>query len=220
MMRSLMFVTALGASVFVVTSAFADPAATPPPLPTPDATAPPPVASPTGARPAGEAPARPEPAGGEERTANNAVYLEGLGPGLIYSVNYERSFSDFAARIGFGYISVSAGASSGTQTTQASASILTIPLTLSYLGIGSKQNIFELGAGATILHAGAGASTIDTSSSTTASGSATVVLPHVVIGYRFMPPGGGFLFRAGISAIVAGDPVILPWPYVALGGVF
>jgi hypothetical protein len=185
---------------------------------------PPPVA-PAAAAPSADAPAPPPPVESqEERTANNALYLEGLGPGLIYSVNYDRTFGDFAARVGFGYISVSATATSSTGMTQetASASLFTIPITLSYLGIGSKQNMLELGLGATILHAGAGATTFDVNSSTTANGSATLVLPDAIIGYRFQPPHGGFLFRAGLSPIViaAGSIPVFPWPYVALGGTF
>jgi hypothetical protein len=225
-MRSFMFVAGLGVGVFIAASASADPAASPP-LPAPDATAPStaapsstPAVAPSGAS-SREAPAQQAPPADGERTANNAVYVEGLGPGLLYSINYERSLSDFALRVGFGYVSVSASSNSGSGQTQATASLITVPITLSYLGVGSKTHIFELGAGATILHVGEGASSIDTSSSATASGAATVVLPHAVLGYRYMPPGGGFLFRVGVSPIFAGDAIaVLPWPYLALGGVF
>jgi hypothetical protein len=43
-------------------------------------------------------------------TAFNAIYAELLGPGIIWSVNYERRFgqSGFAARAGLGYVSVTA----------------------------------------------------------------------------------------------------------------
>jgi hypothetical protein len=184
-----------------------------------------PPAAPAAAAPSAEAPAPAPPVEAEEeRTANNALYLEGLGPGLLYSVNYDRTFGDFAGRVGFGYISVSvtATSSTGAEQSSASASIFTIPLTLSYLGIGTKKNMLELGLGATILHAGAGATTINTSSSSTANGSATLVLPDAIVGYRFQPPHGGFLFRAGLSPIIfaSGSLPVLPWPYVALGGTF
>jgi hypothetical protein len=148
----------------------------------------------------------------EERTANNSLYAEGLGPGLIYSLNYDRTFGDFAARIGFGYFSLSATAGSSS----ASVSYLTVPMTVSYLGIGSKKHIFELGAGASILHVGAGASSFGVESS---SSSATEVLPVGIIGYRMQPADGGFMLRTGISPVVAGGSV-LPWPYIALGGTF
>src|SRR5690242_3450964 len=43
-------------------------------------------------KPISEAP----PAGPEkERSAKNAIYVEGLGAGGLYSVNYERVFGDF-----------------------------------------------------------------------------------------------------------------------------
>jgi hypothetical protein len=218
-MRSSMFVAVLGAFVFVTSAAAADVApppadgAPPPALPAPDATAPPPAAA--------DAATRPRPQDEDERTARNAVYVEGLGPGLLYSINYERSFGDFAARIGFSYWSVSANSKDGTSTAQETASLFTVPITLSYLGIGSARNMFEVGAGATIVHVGAGGSVIDTDSSTTSSGSATLILPHAVLGYRYMAPDGGFLLKAGIAPIFAGDSIpVLPWPYLALGGVF
>ena len=131
--------------------------------------------------------------GEEERTANNAVYVEGLGPGILYSINYERSLSDFALRVGFGYVSVSATSNSGSTQTQASASIITVPITLSYLGVGSKTNIFELGVGATILHAGEGASSIDTDSSATAAHNQTLSEQRAAA-------VSGWLANAGVAA--------------------
>jgi hypothetical protein len=216
-----MFVAMLGAGAFVTSAAVADVAPPPadvtpapaPALPLPDATAPPPAGA--------EASSRPRPQDEDERAARNAVYVEGLGPGLLYSINYERSFGDFAARIGFSYWSVTASSGDGINTAQETASIFTVPITLSYLGIGSKRHMFEVGAGATIAHVGAGGTSIDTDSSTTSSGSATVIFPHAVLGYRYMPPDGGFLFKVGIAPIFAGDSIpVLPWPYLALGGVF
>lgn len=224
-MRSSMFSISLVTGLLAASPAWAaDPApSTSAPVTDPMPSTSPPAA-PAAAAPSAEAPAAPPVEAEEERTANNALYLEGLGPGLLYSVNYDRTFGDFAGRVGFGYISVSASAGSSDGTTQASASasIFTIPITLSYLGIGSKKNMLELGAGATILHAGAGATTINTNSSSTANGSATLVLPDVIVGYRFQPPHGGFLFRAGLSPIIfpGSSLPVLPWPYVALGGTF
>jgi hypothetical protein len=211
-MRSSIFSISLATSLLAAASASADPAApsAPPPAPAPPA-------------PAADAPAPPVAQADEQRTANNALYAEGLGPGLFYSLNYERSFSDFAGRIGFGYVSVSAGASdsSGQVQETASASFITVPITVSYLGIGSKRNMLELGAGATIFHVGAGGSTFEAKSSSSANASATFVLPVAIVGYRYMPPSGGFLFRAGVSPLFAGSSLpVLPWPYLALGGAF
>lgn len=211
-MRSSIFAIALSAGLLVTSLASADPAPAPPPppatvAPPPDAVAPP-------LRPAGSE---------EERTAENAIYLEGLGPGLIYSINYDRSFGDFAGRIGFGYLSfsVSESDSSGMSQSTSSAAFFAIPISVSYLGIGSKRNMLELGLGATIWHIGAGGSTIDAKSSSSASDSATLVLPLGIVGYRYQPPAGGFVFRAGLSPLFAGSTIpVLPWPYLALGGAF
>lgn len=155
----------------------------------------------------------------QERTANNSIYIEGLGPGIFYSINYDRTFGDFAGRVGFSYISVSASATTnGNTTSEAHASFMTIPLTLSYIGIGSKKHIFEVGAGATIVHVGAGGSAfaVDEKSG---SASATAVLGNMIFGYRMQPPDGGFLLRAGLSPIFGGGSFI-PLPYLALGGTF
>jgi hypothetical protein len=161
----------------------------------------------------------------KERTANNAIYIEGLGPGLLYSLNYDRAFGDFAGRIGIGYASVgvSANSESGTSGGSSSARFLTVPITVSYLGIGSKKHMFEVGAGATILNVGANASAFDvsSSSSSSSSGSNTYVFGNVLAGYRFQPPNGGFLLRAGLDLVLGGDSLpVFPWPYLALGGTF
>ena len=157
------------------------------------------------------------------RTAKNALYVEGLGPGLFYSIDYDRAFGDFSARVGFSYLSVSASgtSTSGASGGSASASFIAIPITVSYLGIGSVRNMLELGAGATILHLGAGASAFETSSKSSATESATAVLPTALAGYRFQPADGGFFFRVGLSLLFAGSSLpVLPWPYVGLGGTF
>jgi hypothetical protein len=146
-----------------------------------------------------------------ERTAENGLYIEGLGPGLFYSFNYDRAFGDVAARVGISYISLSASGAGGS----AKASFLSVPLTLSYIGIGSKKHIFEIGAGATIVSVGAGASSLGVES----SASTTFVFGTAIIGYRLQPPNGGFMLRTGISPII-GSGVFLPWPYIALGAAF
>jgi hypothetical protein len=66
---------------------------------------------------------------------------------------------------------------------------------------------------------GAGASTFAADDSRTATDSATVFLGHTVIGYRLQPPDGGFMLRTGLSPVF-GKGVVLPWPYIALGGTF
>ncbi len=55
------------------------------------------------------------PALAQERDASSSLFLEGGGPGLLYSVNYELLFDDdFGIRAGFSYQSLSASGSSGS----------------------------------------------------------------------------------------------------------
>lgn len=171
--------------------------------------------------------AEPAPApaqGGEEaekRPAKNSIYAEGLGPGLLYSINYDRLIiDDLAVRVGFSYMSFSASAGSSS----ASASFLSFPITASYLGVGSPKHILELGGGADIVYATGSASGIGASTSGAGVGAAGTVL----IGYRLQPPDGGFNFRVGISPLFGpgfgfggGTSFgVLPWGYLSLGGTF
>jgi hypothetical protein len=144
-------------------------------------------------------------------TAFNAIYAEALGPGGVYSINYERRFgqSGLAGRIGFSYISLG-GSESGK------VSLLTFPITLSYLGIGNYYHKFEIGAGGMIARVSASAGGIGKSyaSASGVGGAGTVLL-----GYRYQSDGGGFQFRAGISPLF-GPGGWLPWGYLSLGGAF
>jgi hypothetical protein len=150
-----------------------------------------------------------------ERTAMNGVYVEGLGPGFFYSLNYDRVISDIALRVGIGYISISATSANGQES--AHAYFLTVPFDINYIGIGSKKHIFELGGGATVVAVGAGGSSLGVESEGNAS--ATTFVGHLNIGYRLQPPQGGFMLRTGISPLI-GKGVFLPWPYIALGATF
>jgi hypothetical protein len=184
------------------TSAFAQDNAPPPPPgppPPPPANAPPPPSAP------------PSEAAPTERTANNALYIELLGPGLLYSLDYDRTFGPVAARVGIEYWSLSASGGSGSS----SATFLSFPVTVSYLGIGSLKHIFEIGAGAEITYFGGSASVLGASS----SGSAVTAWGTILAGYRYQPPDGGFFLRAGISPLI-GSGFFLPWPYVGLGATF
>jgi hypothetical protein len=158
----------------------------------------------------------------EDRSATNSVFLEGGGPGLAYSLNYERVFeNDFGLRAGFSYLSFTATASSGS----ASATMWTVPVLANYLGLSSGNHTLELGGGATIV----GFSGAGTSGPLAASGSGTVVLGTAILGYRRQPPTGGFQFRIGVEALIGKglalsdsnrnpDQVgVLPWMYMSLG---
>jgi hypothetical protein len=221
-MRTRYFLASLSVAMFVALAAGAQTdsgdAAAPPaagePPPPPGGYPPPPPGGYPPPPPGYYAPEEPT-----EREAKNSIYIEGLGPGILYSINYDRTFGDFAGRVGFSYIGLSASANSGTERSEAHASFITVPLTLTYLGIGSKKNIFEIGAGATIVHVGAGASTFATTNAKSESSSESLLFGDLIFGYRLQPPDGGFLLRTGLSPIF-GHGVFIPLPYLALGGTF
>lgn len=162
--------------------------------------------------------------------AANTIYAEGLGAGFLYSINYERLVTeDIGVRAGFSYISVGASATSNGQTVaESKATLTTIPITVSYLGVGSKHNMLELGGGASLSFASGSASSVGRS----ASGSGMAVLPDLMIGYRLHPvDGAGFNFRVGAMAFFgkglgfsdSRDPDafgVLPWFYLSLGASF
>ncbi len=150
------------------------------------------------------------------------MYVEGGGAGLLYSINYDRRFGDAAARIGLGYVALSSQtySSSATSGRSETDSFIAIPITVSYLGIGSTKDMLELGAGAAVYHRGGG-------TFGTGIDAASAIMPNALVGYRHQPPGGGFVFRIGLSLIVETErehfalpEPILPWPYLALGGAF
>jgi len=159
-----------------------------------------------------------------EPDADNAFFLEGGGPGLLYSINYERRIeTDFGLRIGVSYQSFSASASSGGSISSASASFVTVPVIASYLGLRSGNHILELGAGGTAIYASGSAS----GTGIAASGSGMTALGTAIIGYRRQPLDGGFQFRVGLEALMGKglalsnpDPNafgVLPWMYLSFG---
>jgi hypothetical protein len=163
-----------------------------------------------------------------DHPAPNSVYLEGLGAGLAYSINYERMVIDqVGVRLGFSYMSLGASATAGGNTTSASATFITIPITASYVGIRSGMHSLELGGGATIAYASGSASGLGAS----ASGAGALPYGIAMVGYRLHPVDhAGFQLRVGLMALVGqglalsnADPKsvgVLPWGYLSLGASF
>jgi len=159
----------------------------------------------------------------EGREAKNAIYLDLLGPGVFYSINYDRVIvDDFSARIGFSYFSAGASVSdsSGTTTESASFSYWSLPITASYLGIGSDTHMLELGAGGAIVsYSGKGVIESDDGSVADDASATTLALTGLV-GYRRQPADGGFVFRVGASPMQVLGAGFLPWGYLSLGAAF
>ncbi|WP_211365654.1 hypothetical protein [Polyangium fumosum] len=207
----------------------ADPAAPPAPEGQPAAA---PEAAPAAA-PAQAAPAKADPKEEDtkDKPAPNSIYAEGLGAGLWYSVNYERRvIDDLGVRVGFSYISIGATVSSGGASSSASASLLTFPITASYLGVRSGKHALEAGGGVSITYATAQASN---SFGASASGSGIGAYGNLMVGYRLHPvDGAGFQFRVGAMALIGPgfnvlgddpDPAavgVLPFGYISFGAGF
>jgi hypothetical protein len=146
------------------------------------------------------------------REANNSLYLELGGSGAVYSLNYERFVQrDVSLRVGFGYVSLKGAEISGGTVVNEIA-LLTIPVTASYLGIGSGNHRLELGAGAVF----ARITGETTSDGAKAFGSASGVVGTAIAGYRYVRPDGGFTFRAAFTPLF-GEGGFQPWAGVALG---
>lgn len=144
-----------------------------------------------------------------EREAKNALHLELLGLALLYSLNYERWFAnDFSSRVGFSYFSLE-------PSSAAKVTLMMVPLTVSYLGIGSPNNMLELGAGAVFAHASA----LVNNDVFKSEDAASTVWGTAIVGYRHQPEDGGFMFRVGASPLI-GEGGVLVWPHLSLGGAF
>lgn len=124
-----------------------------------------------------------------------SLYLDLLGPGLLYSLNVDLVIADVVA--------LRAGYSSFTFF----GDVTLFPVMVSYLGYGSANHRYELGVGAVISDGNL----------------RTEILPTGLIGYRYQPVDGGFLFRVGAVLLVGikdESPIVLPWPYLSLGATF
>lgn len=145
----------------------------------------------------------------------NSFYVEILGPGLLYSVNYDCVLGPFAARIGLMYM----------------PPFSAIPVTLSYL-VGSGRDMLELGVGLTYMPVVA-YDCLNSNESSCSSESETLFGP--LLGYRLEPVVGGLFFHAGVALFISHNSEIRDleienmlgggWdghvlPYVGVGGTF
>jgi len=123
----------------------------------------------------------------------NSMYFELFGNGGLYSINYDRLFSEnFGGRIGFSHISNLEFIFSSVDN------ITIIPITLNYLT--SSDHKFELGAGIAVVNI-SGGEIFGFKADKGASG----VVGTGTIGYRYQPDSGGFLFRIGLTPFFAQD---------------
>lgn len=171
----------------------------------------------------------------DEQPAPNTIHAEAaaLGP-MWYSINYERRvLEDVGARVGVGSFEDTRFGfpENGIST----ATYLTVPLTVSYLGIRGRRSTFELGAGAIL----AVRSRCQQSGEWVACGRSFRPMVTGFVGYRLHPIGWGINFRVGLTLVGGqglsakggdltvdysydnGDRLgVVPGPYLSVGGSF
>ena len=116
----------------------------------------------------------------------NSFYLELVGSGGLYSINYDRMFTDnIGARIGFMYFEAD------WLLFFSDLDMLLIPATLNYL-VGTGKHKFELGAGPVFISGSMGFFGSDPVSGSGVGWTGT-------IGYRYQQNDGGFMWRIGFT---------------------
>ncbi|MBI1805064.1 MAG: hypothetical protein HY033_08900 [Ignavibacteriae bacterium] len=128
--------------------------------------------------------------------SRSAIYVELLGQGLLYSVNYDYRITD--------HLSLRAGFSTWTIPSifglvDGEISFTGFPIMLNYL-TGEGSSHLELGAG--IIPANASVTGREIFFGSDVSGSETLILGTATIGYRLQPRDGGFLFRVGLVPLL------------------
>jgi hypothetical protein len=143
----------------------------------------------------------------------NAVSLELLGNGLLYSINYERFVGDYGFRGGASFFTwkISDAAGSGNLT------LATFPFLASYY-LGTAKHKLQLGLGATILYTAAASDAAGTTYSGSTSGLG--VAATGVIGYRYAPEKSGFTFTAGYTPLVRTSKALWAWGGASAGWAF
>ena len=145
-------------------------------------------------------------------------FFELLGPGAVYSINYDTRFSKrpdgWGGRAGISYYS------------QSGEHLFTVPLVVNYLA-GKRGKYFEVGAGITYYNVNTN-DVFFTNEYYEVYDSGVYaqkrkhngVLGTLNFGYRYQPVDSGFSLRTGFSPIITSDRFIPWWPYLSLGYAF
>ena len=145
--------------------------------------------------------------------SRNAIYVEGLGPGIAYSINYEYRITEhIELRAGFSSWSMSMPFFSSNDKT----TFTEFPLMVNYL-IGGQRDHLELGLGMIIGNI--------TSKGTYSFWGGDYSLKDrfnigtAAIGFRMEPNDGGFMFRVTFTPLFTFKH-ILPFGGLSLGYAF
>ena len=122
----------------------------------------------------------------------NSLYIEFFGSGGLYSVNYDRMFSDnIGARIGFMYFAAE------WLIFFNDVEMVLIPTTMNFF-VGTGKNKLELGAGPVIVYGSMGFLGSDPIAGSGVGWTGT-------IGYRYQKDNGGFMWRIGFTPVLLGS---------------
>lgn len=148
-----------------------------------------------------------------------SVYFEIFGNGSAYSLNYDTRFNNrpdgLGGRVGLSYF------------LNENENFFSAPIVLNYLA-GKRGKYFEAGAGLTFYSGNVRPMFYTDSDYDYADDQSNgidnlnkkqtkQVFGTLIFGYRSQPTTGGFMFRAGISPVIAKQLFIPWWPYASFG---
>jgi hypothetical protein len=137
----------------------------------------------------------------EPEFTRHCVYFEGLGQGMLYSVNYEYRFLEsLSARVG--YTGWDMPSIFLFPLIAGRAGIQGFPLMANYL-LGGDGNYLELGVGAVILSVSFDGREVFFGSEI--DGSGAITLYTATVGFRMQPAEGGLLFKVAFTPLTDFD---------------
>ncbi len=146
-------------------------------------------------------------------TCRNAIYAEILGPGLLYSINYDyRITTHFGLRAGVSRWSVPAI----FVLVNGSIGFTGFPITANYLS-GEGSSHLELGVGVVPVILTLNGEEVFFGSNV--RDRKTLVMETMTMGYRYQPPDGGIVFRIAFTPLMVFDKVV-PFGGISLGAAF
>lgn len=156
----------------------------------------------------------PAPSTSSSTPAANVAFLEALGSGLFYSVNYERFIDPWhlGLRLGVSYLTIPVSKYGASDN----LSIFSMPLIGSYY-LRFGQHRIQFGLGATVLYTSA--STDSEGDSFGGERAGLGVAGAAVVGYRYVPADGGWSFGVGFTPLLRASK-FLPWGGANVGYAF
>jgi len=141
--------------------------------------------------------------------ARNALYVELLGAGLLYSINYDRHLiGRMHGRVG--YATFDFGFASGSDN------LHLVPM--QFMFVSDAEDALEIGAGVTMI-VDQGRNAIRPHDSSAPSSDLRAVA-SLNVGYRYQPIENGFLFRIGFTPFIGYDGRFLPFGGISFGYAF